>query len=56
MPNLTPKILAYANHITAKVADGRLSPENAADDIAELVRAALEGDNNFESLLDLVET
>ena len=55
MPNLTPKILAYANHITAKVADGQLSPENAADDIAEIIRAALEGDDNFENLLDMVQ-
>jgi hypothetical protein len=54
MSNLTPKILVYANRITAQVANNTLTPETAADVIADLIRAALEGDENFENLLEVV--
>jgi hypothetical protein len=54
MTNLTPKILAYANRNTTQVANNTLAPETAADVIADLIRAALEGDENFENLLEIV--
>ncbi|MFT4073893.1 MAG: hypothetical protein QM647_00070 [Asticcacaulis sp.] len=51
--NLIPRINTFANTITTRVAKGELDPAQAADDIAEMIRAALAGDTSFETLLDL---
>ena len=51
MSDLHPKIRAYADHIIAQVTSGALEPEAAADDIAQIITAALNNDENVENLL-----